>query len=417
MKLKHALVFIIVTFLFSCKKEKITTAEKVKLAEVPNFNPNKGFKYLTSYAENNGGGISFMSSIDISYTTDNQLHWLFSRNNPYGKGAILYRKNLDAATGEPIGDGDLTSVGGSIKYNGYDRGLEDKFGFVPYTNKIYRAYRSGDAKFGVEGDVKAAEYGGYDGTAIKATFYANEIPTLHYAGNIKTNMQDITTAIGAYEVRENKAVAIAGVSMTFWSYGKAHNFHRLFHGGMSFPTDKSGGSSAFGFTESKAYLFKKVGRETVPVDSVAISGVPPFYVGSVVPEIPYLAKTSEDLKTTVLFCYEVDNHTAFSGKFLYSTFIINNTTNKITLGVKQFAMLPNLMDFDLKGNIFYTATGSSGTAKIMKVSGVSEEIYAEGFFNAQMDVRSIQVVSEKIYITSINFTDKMVSKIALFVSN
>lgn len=414
MKRYHVLI-VVLAILLSCKKEN--NLAKSKLAEMPYFIPNNGFNYLGSYSENNGGSISIMTSIDISVTPDNQLHWLFSRSNAFSKNAFLYRKNMDATTGAHLSDGDLVSVGSSMIYNAYDRGLYDRFGFVPYTNKIYRAFRSGVAKFSVEGEVAPAQYGGYDGTAIQANFYADGLPTLHFAYNIKANVQDIATRISAYQVKDNKLSLLANVQKTMWSYGRAHNFDKLYHGGMSFPTDLDGGSSAFGFTETKAYLFKKIGSETVPVDSISYSGIP-FYTESVVPNVPFLAKTSADLKTTVLLCYEPDSYTAFSGNYLYSTFIINNTTNKITIGVNQFAMPQTDLSFDLKGNVYYPVQGNgSSGAKVMKISGKTETVFAQGFFDSRLQIRNIQVVNEKVYITSLTSDDKTVSKISLFVSN
>ncbi len=415
MKFNPTLLLILLPLMLCCKKEKDDPAQ-VKLAEVPQFRPNNGFTYLGSYSENNGGGISLMNSIDISVTSDNKLHWLFSRGNPYSNGAYLYRKVLDATTGSPIADGDLKSVGGTVSYNSYDRGLTDKFGFVPYSDKIYRAYRSGDAKFKVEGEVDAAEYGGYDGTGIKAVFYANAVPILHFAGNIKANIQDINTRIGAYEVRNNKPTLLADVNKTMWSYGNAHNFHQLYHGGLSFPTGFDGGSSAFGFTETKAYLFKKVGNETIAVDSISYQGVP-FKTGSVVPNVPFVAKTSRDMKTTILLCYEPNSYTTFTGKYYYSTFIINNNNNKITIGVNKFAMVQSQCDVDLTGNIYYPVQ-SDGTqsAKIMKISGTTETVFAQGFFDASLQIRNLQVVDDKVYITSLTSADKTVSRISLFVS-
>lgn len=415
MNFNRTLILLLLPLLFACKKN-IDDVAQVKLAEMPHFVPNKGFEYLGSYSENNGGGISLMNSVDISLTADNKLHWLFSRSNPYGNSAFLYRKIMDASTGAAIGDGYLASVGGSITYNAYDRGFTDKFGFVPYTNKIYRAYRSGDAKFKVEGEVTAAEYGGYDGTGIKATFYANELPTLHFAWNIKANIQDINTRIGAYEMRNNKLVTLADVDKTMWSYGKASNFDKLYHGGLSFPTGTDGGSSAFGFTDNKAYLFKKVGTETIAVDSITYTGVP-FFTGSVVPNVPFEAKTSKDLKTTVLLCYEPDSYTAFTGKYKYSTFVINNNTNKIIIAVNQFPMVKTDCDVDLNGNIYYPVQGNGASnAKVMKVSGTTETVFAQGFFDNHLQIRNIQVVENRVYLTSLTSDDKMVSKISLFVA-
>ena len=357
-----------------------------------------------------------MKSIDISVTTDGKLHWLFSRSNPFSNGEFLYRKIMDAYTGNALGEGDLQTVGGGISFNTYDRGLTDKFGFVPYSDKIYRAYRAGDAKFKVEGEVALAEYGGYDGTAIKADFYANGLPTLHFAWNIKANLQDINTRIGAYEVKNNKLTALADVNKTFWSYGKATNFDQLYHGGISFPTGLDGGSSAFGFTETKAYLFKKIGNQTVAVDSTSFGGVP-FYQGSVVPNVPFLAKTSRDLKTTVLLCYEPDSYTTFSGKYNYSTFIINNNTNKITIAVNQFAMAKRDLDFDLSGNIYYPVQpNGKESAQVMKVSGNSEVIFAKNFFGSNLQIRNLQVVDDKVYITALTSDDKTISRISLFVA-
>ncbi|RYD99026.1 MAG: hypothetical protein EOP54_05630 [Sphingobacteriales bacterium] len=416
MKNKYLNLALIGLCLAACKKEGSLSSAQKKLAEVGHFVPGKGFDYLASYSENNGDMISLMNSIDISVTADNRLHWLFSRSNPFSSNEFLYRKVLDAKSGDPIADGDLKSVGNVIVFNAYDRGLTDKFGFVPYSDKVYRAYRSGDAKFKVEGEITAAEYGGYDGTGIKAVFYANSVPTLHFAWNIKANLQDINTRIGAYEVKNGRPEPLADVNKTFWSYGKSHNFDKLYHGGMSFPTI-DGGSSAFGFTESKAYLFKKIGKETIAVDSIAYKGIP-FYSGSVVPNVPFVAKTSKDMKTTVLACYEPDSYTAFSGKYKYSVFVIDNETNKIKIAVNQFAMVKTQMDVDLKGNLYYPVQPTDkSAAKVMKVSGESQSVFAEGFFDQHLQIRNLQVVNDKVYITSLTSEDKTVSRISLFVAN
>lgn len=418
MKIFNIVLCVSLLLFCSCEKEEKgdKDTDAGKLGEVTQFVEGRGFTYLGSYSADNGGGISFMNSIDISLTADGKLHWLFSRDNPYANNAYLYRKVMNASSGAHLSDGDLSSVGNNISFNAYDRGFTDKFGFVPYTDKIYRAFRSGDAKFKVEGEVATAEYGGYDGTAIKANFYANGVPTLHFAWNIKANLQDINTRIGGYEVRNGKLVAMAGVDQTMWSYGKASNFDKLFHGGISFPTDMNGATSAFGFTETKAYLFKKVGAQTVAIDSIAYQGIP-FYTGSVVPQVPFVAKTSRDLKTTVLLCFEPDSYTKFSGKYVYSTFVINNTTGKIAIAVKQFAMPQTQADVDLKGNIYYAVQpGANSGAQVMKVSGTTEAVFASGFFKGYQQVRNLQVVDDKVYLTALTSNEKTVSKISLFVS-
>lgn len=418
MKIFKVLLCAGLLFLLACeKKEQAEKADQGgQLAEVSQFIPGKGFTYLASYSAANGGGISFMNSLDISVTADGKLHWLFSRDNPYANNAYLYRKVISASTGAHLSDGDLAVVGNNVSFNSYDRGFTDKFGFIPYTDKIYRAFRSGDAKFKVEGEIPTAEYGGYDGTAIKANFYANAVPTLHFAWNIKANLQDINTRIGGYEVRNGKMVAMAGVDQTMWSYGKASNFDKLYHGGMSFPTDLNGSTSAFGFTETKAYLFKKVGNATIAIDSIPYAGIP-FYTGSVVPQVPFVAKSSQDLKTTVLLCFEPDSYTQFSGKYVYSTFVINNITGKIAIGVKQFAMPQVQVDFDLKGNIYYAVQPDANTStQVLKVSGQTQTVFASGFFKGFQQIRNLQVVEDKVYITALTSNEKTVSKISLFVS-
>jgi hypothetical protein len=418
MKIFKVLTCASLLFLFACEKQGQTEKDNEggQSTELSQFVAGKGFTYLASYSADNGGGISFMNSLDISVTPDGKLHWLFSRDNPYANNAYLYRKVINASTGAHLSDGDLAVVGNQVTFNSYDRGFTDKFGFIPYSDKIYRAFRSGDAKFKVEGEIPTAEYGGYDGTAIKANFYTNGVPTLHFAWNIKANLQDINTRIGGYELRNGKMVAMAGVDQTMWSYGKASNFDKLYHGGMSFPTDLNGGTSAFGFTETKAYLFKKVGNGSVAIDSVGYPGIP-FYTGSVVPQVPFVAKTSQDLKTTVLLCFEPDSYTAFSGKYVYSTFVINNTTGKIAIGVKQFAMAQVQVDVDLKGNIYYAVQPTTNTsAQVMKVSGQSQSVFASGFFTGFQQIRNLQVVEDKVYITALTSNEKTVSKISLFVS-
>jgi len=415
MKNKYLHLALIGLFFIACKKQGTLSSAQKKLEEVGHFIPGKGFDYLASYSENNGNVISLMNSIDISITGDNRLNWLFSRSNPFSTGEFLYRKVLDATSGTHIADGDLRSVGNGIVYNAYDRGLTDKFGFVPYSDKIYRAYRSGDARFKVEGEISPAEYGGYDGTGIKAVVYANGIPTLHFAWNIKANLQDINTRIGGYQFTNGRLEALADVNKTFWSYGKAHNFDKLYHGGVSFPT-MAGGSSAFGFTDSKAYLFKKIGKETVAVDSIDYKGVP-FFTGSVVPSVPFAAKISKDMRTTVLVCYEPDSYTAFSGKYKYSVFVIDSEAGKVRVSVNQFQMTNSQVDVDLKGNLYYPVQPSGkSAAKVMKVSGERESVYAEGFFDTQLQIRNLQVVNDLVYITSLTSEDRAVSKISLFVA-
>ena len=142
-----------------------------------------------------------------------------------------------------------------------------------------------------------------------------------------------------------------------------------------------------------------------------------FYTGSVVPQVPFVAKTSRDLKTTVLSCLEPYSYTKFSGKDLYSTFVINNTTGKIASGVKQFAMPQTQADVDLKGNIYYAVQpGANSGAQVTKVSGTTEAVFASGFFKGYHQVRNLQVVDAKVYLTALTSNEKTVSKFPLFVS-
>lgn len=75
MKVRNILTLLLLPLLFDCKKSGTESGDlQGKLAEMPHFIPNKGFAYLASYSENNGGSISLMNSIDIFVTPDNRLH-------------------------------------------------------------------------------------------------------------------------------------------------------------------------------------------------------------------------------------------------------------------------------------------------------------------------------------------------------
>jgi DNA-binding beta-propeller fold protein YncE len=75
------------------------------------------------------------------------------------------------------------------------------------------------------------------------------------------------------------------------------------------------------------------------------------------------------------------------------------------------------VDFDLKGNIYYAVQPTTNTsAQVMKISGQTETVFANGFFKGFQQIRNLQVVDDKVYITALTSNEKTVSKISLFVS-
>lgn len=70
------------------------------LSKAPFFVSGKGFRHVHTLPEPTAGMISLFNSLDISYTEDGKLHWVYERTNPFAKSPFLYRSFIDAKTGD-----------------------------------------------------------------------------------------------------------------------------------------------------------------------------------------------------------------------------------------------------------------------------------------------------------------------------
>ena len=406
MKIKCIYSLAALLLLMACSKNKDEASNSADVkANAPYFKSGNGIKYLTTYSEPVSGRFPTAGSLALSLTDDQKIHWVFFRNS------AIFRKTVNVANGDTLAtEGNLQKVGARMIDNPYDGAEPDRYLFVPYSNKLYRSYRSGPAEYKVVGDVPNFTIGGYDGKAIQPLLYANGDVMMHYAGNISANLGEITTMIGAY-LSHNGVLSHARVEKTLPNGARSTAYDRIYHGGITFPADNNGGLKSFGFTNYKAYLFKHSATATAVTDSIDYAGVP-FNVGSVVPNVPFFAKTSKDMSKTTLLCYEPDDRKNFSGKYKFSTFIIDNTTNKIQLVVNKQLMPLMEYDFDLEGNIYF-ADNASG-AKITKLSAAGESTFAQNFFGATA-ISKIYAQGGKIFLVCTAGTTTE-SRISLFVS-
>lgn len=406
MKIKYTNILAALLLLMACSKNKDEASDAAAAkTNAPYFKSGNGIKYLTTYSEPVSGRFPTIGSLALSLTDDQKVHWVFFRNSG------ILRKTINSATGDTLAtEGNLEKVGARIINNSYDGAEPDRYLFVPYTNKLYRSYRSGWAEYKVVGDVPDFTIGGYDGKAIQPLLYANGDVMMHYAGSISANLGQITTMIGAY-LSHNGVLSHAKVEKILPNGTRSTAYDRIYHGGITFPADNNASLKSFGFTNYKAYLFKHLGTTTTAVDSIEYAGVP-FNPGSVVPHVPFFAKTSKDMSKTTILCYEPDDRANFSGKYKFSTFIIDNNTNKIQLVVNKQLMALMDHDFDLEGNIYF-ADNASG-AKITKLSAAGESIFAQNFFGTT-SISKIYAQGGKIFLVCTSGTAAE-SRISLFVS-
>lgn len=387
---------------------------------VPYFQEGKGFKYLQTYITPSQGAFDYIRSLDLSLTDDGKLHWCLDLYNPGSDSRKLYRKTLSASTGDTLAvEGNLKKISPYWKKNVYDQG--DFIKYVPYTNKLYVSFRSGTVKYQLSGDVPDFLKEGYDGAYSRAMIYTNGDVIMQNSGNVSANFGYMTTIISGSIWHNNAKLNIAEINYSFMSSKNFLGYDRLYHGGIVYPSDDNGNTAAFGFTDSKAYIFKKIGTETKAVDSIPFKGE--AFKGGSVPHVLhniYGFKSSKDLSTTVIVFCEPDR-AVNSGKYFYSTVIINNSTNKLKLIVNR-EEVPGVLetgtyDTDLEGNLYYGVNGQSGgaTSKIIKVTSAGRSTMADGFIG-QQQIKSLQILGGKVYTTAI-YAEGNTKSISLFVSN
>lgn len=414
------LIGLILTTAVSCKKD---TAEKENEKAISQgasyFQAGKGFRYLTTLKEGNGGRASFFKSRDLTFTADNKIQWVVDRTNPFGSKSFLYRKTLNATSGDTLPtEGNLDKIDPLYRPNPY--GGNDFVRFVPYTNKLYLSYRTGQVKYNVTGDVPDFEKGGYDGYYNRPTLYTNGDVMMQYSGNISVNYGYMTTVIGANIWHLGLPVVSAKVDSTFMSYGNFLRYDRLYHGGVVYPSDNNGNTLAFGYTDNKAYLFKRSGARTSSIDSVDFAGEPfPAGRDPLPSENLYKFRSTRDLKTTVILTAEPDRKNK-SGNYYFSSFVINNETGKIRLIVNKKLLTGRLYgsdiyDVDTDGTIYYGLDGENGaTTQVIKVTPGGETVVGDGFITTQR-VNGLYVFDGKVYVTAVTSAGEH-STISLFVS-
>ena len=243
---------------------------------------------------------------------------------------------------------------------------------------------------------------------------------MQYSGNVSANFGYMTTVIGANIWHLGLPVTSAKVDSTFMSYGNFLRYDRVYHGGVVYPSDNNGNTLAFGYNDYKAYLFKRTGALTLPIDSIAFAGEPfpagrepsPF-------ENLYKLKSTKDLTTTVVLTAEPDRKNK-TGNYFFSSFVINNETGKIKLVVNKVLLPRNLFgsdayDVDIDGTIYYGIDGENGAdTKVMKVSPAAEAVLGSGFIKNQR-ANSLYVLGGKVYVTAVTSAGEY-STISLFVS-
>lgn len=405
----------------SCKKTDNEGTETKSGTEnlAPFFQIGKGFRHVRTVSEPTAGFVSFFNSLDLSFTDDGKLHWVYDRHNPFAKTRFLYRSTLNASTGDtipttgkPVGQ---LAPNYSWANNPQDLRKGDFLAFVPYTSNLYLSYQSHTATFSASGDVPRFDYVDYSFNRQPAVYPNGDVCMSFIemtSSDIARSYQRLTTFVWHNGVK----VKGAGKTKTVWTYMNK-SLDSLWHKGIGFPTGR-GESLACTFDEHNVYLFDS--NEEI-VGQAPFSGQKFPDVGNAyAADIKWFVKSSKDMSSTTLLCVDVNRKTA---ELFYSTFIIDNASKKIVVGVNNAPVVANTAyDFDLSGNVYYaTVAGSADeetSVRKISVSGATSTVGA-GFAGRQL-VNKLYAINGKVYIALLSTATEgsnNVARITLLESN
>lgn len=405
-------------FLSSCQKSdddnpKPNTTE----SKVPFFVSGKGFRHVHTLSEPTAGMISFFNSLDISYTEDGKLHWVYERTNPFAKTNFLYRSVIDAKTGGilPISGkaADNLVAGYSWRNNASDINHGDFLAFVPYTGKLYLSYQSKSGTMSIDGDVPRFDY--LDYSFLRQPRYAAN-------GDVYMSFCEITSSDNARTFQRlimfnwhNTLKKQGNVTKTIWTYMNS-NLDSVWHKGTSFPSGSNGEFMFCTFDGNLLYLYDEAGNI---LNTTAFAGQKfPDLGNAQAADVKWYSKMSKDFTKTALMCIDVDRS---AGELYYNSFVVDHISKKIKVVVNQKKLSKVIAaDFDTEGNIYYSLNDETKPAEVSKVSfGNAETIVGAGFIGV-LKVNKLYALNGKVYATVVSTAKEGyndVTKLTLLESN
>lgn len=383
--------------IISCKKnENNSTGSNVTESTAPFFSSGKGFRHIYTISEPTAGMISFFNSLDLSYTDDGKLHWVYDRSNPFAKSRYLYRNVIDAKNGNilPVTGKTTDNLASNYSWgnNPSDINYGDFLAFIPYTGKLYLSYQSKSGTMSVDGDVPRFDYQDY--SFLRQPRYAAN-------GDLYMSFCEMTSSDIARTFQRltmfnwHKNVKKQGsVTKILWTYMNT-NLDSLWHKGTSFPSGSNGEFMFCTFDRNSVYLFNEKG-ETLNATPFGGQKFPDLGNGQAA-DVKWFAKMSKDFTKTVLMCIDVDRS---AGELYYNSFIVDHSAKTIKVVVNQKKLSKVISaDFDTEGNIYYTLNDETKPSEVFKVSDANEVKLVGAGFIGNYKINKLHAVNGKVYAT------------------
>jgi len=412
------LSFFLLAIVSSCKKsenksQKSTATE----SKAPFFVSGKGFRQVYTISESTAGMISFFNSLDLSYTEDGKLHWVYERSNPFAKSPFLYRSVIDAKTGDilPVAGKATSNLVPSYSWgnNPSDVNHRDFLAFVPYTGKLYLSYQSKLGTMSVDGDVPRFDY--LDYSFLRQPYYAAN-------GDLYMSFCEITSSDIARTYQRltmfnwhNTVKKQGNVTKTLWTYMNS-NLDSVWHKGTSFPSGSNGEFMFCTFDRNVVYLFDETGNI---LSTTSFAGQKfPDLGNAQAADVKWYAKMSRDFNKTALMCIDVDRS---AGELYYNSFIVDHIAKKIKVVVNQKKLGPVVAaDFDTEGNIYYTLNDETKPSEVSKVSVGNTVTSVGAGFIGSFKINKLYALNGKVYATVTSRAkegDNDVTRLTLLESN
>ncbi len=391
------LAVLLLGIISSCKKsENDAPKSTVTESKAPFFSSGKGFRHMLTISEPTAGMISFFNSLDLSYTDDGKLHWVYDRSNPFAKSRYLQRSVIDAMTGSilPVTGKATNSLAANYNWgnNPSDINHGDFLAFVPYTGKLYLSYQSKSGTMSVDGDVPRFDY--LDYSFLRQPRYAAN-------GDLYMPFCEMTSSDIARTYQRltmfnwHKSVKKQGsVTKILWTYMNT-NLDSLWHKGTSFPSGNNGEFLFCTFDRNSVYLFDEQGSivSTTPFQGQKF----PDLGNGQAADVKWFAKMSKDFTKTALMCIDVDRS---AGELYYNSFIVDHSARTIKVVVNQKKLSKVISaDFDTDGNIYYTLDDETKPSEVSKVSADNVVKVVGAGFIGNYKINKLHAVNGKVYAT------------------
>ncbi len=390
--------------------------------DIPFFTPGKGFRHIRTLSSAVESPFIAYQSLDLS-VSDGKINWAVDFGSNSRSPRPAFRYTINPATGDTLA---VTGKKPNQLADNYTWGNNptdldrlDRILFVPYTNNLYLSYRFKLSTFSVDGDVPRVDN-------LDLSF--NRHPRIYANGDICTSFFEVGSVdiartysrISTFVWHNGIKTSGAGIDRVLWTYMN-QRLDSLWHGGIGFLAGRNGESLAATFDQHNVYLIDQARNI---VDKAPFSGKPYRDLSAAnTSNVQWTAKTSKDMTTTALLCRDEDR---INGGYYYSTFVVNNTTKKITVAVNNAAVKDlQAMDFELDGTLYYATCPNCGnaaseTTRIMKVApgGTAQEL--AGDFIGRQGVNGLYALNGSVYLavpSAVQENGRTTTRISLFERN